>query len=376
MKFALSDIEMSTLENILKTLYTVRPAEYRHVLSPEEMVNYYLWMSSVASDHQQLKSVHNLSADIIIGGNLSSFAGELQNNLINIQSQNRLELLFSSPKETDFFSDNQHIIFSRFLRHLPAYYNRSDFFEIWYVASGKMKAFFPNEEIEILPGQFFIIPPNVKKACTCPFDDTNAYFFSMRKSTFSNVFLNRLPNNNLMTLFFQQAVHNNSNNSYLAFSTEKDKELEGIMERIYRTYRNDSAYSPQIILSMTETLLLILLDKYEHTAKLSKGSNIHFKNSYLTILSDIQNTYATVTIKQLSKKYHYSERQLIRIIKECTDMTFTELILKLRMEKAALLLKSKAAPISEIATEVGYSTVSSFYRAFESYYHCTPGEFQ
>lgn len=48
--------------------------------------------------------------------------------------------------------------------------------------------------------------------------------------------------------------------------------------------------------------------------------------------------------------------------------------MKLRMEKAASLLGQKV-PMEAVANEVGYSTVSSFYRAFTKYYGCTPGAY-
>ena len=46
------------------------------------------------------------------------------------------------------------------------------------------------------------------------------------------------------------------------------------------------------------------------------------------------------------------------------------------MEKAALLLKQSSLTMDEIAAAVGYSGVSSFYRAFEQYYSCSPGSYR
>jgi AraC-like DNA-binding protein len=53
-------------------------------------------------------------------------------------------------------------------------------------------------------------------------------------------------------------------------------------------------------------------------------------------------------------------------------ISYHQLILKLRMEKAAALIKQQSASVEAIASAVGYSTVSSFYRAFTKYYGTTP----
>ena len=49
---------------------------------------------------------------------------------------------------------------------------------------------------------------------------------------------------------------------------------------------------------------------------------------------------------------------------------------KLRMERAVLLLMRQNVTAEEIAAATGYATVSSFYRGFTRYYHCTPLEYQ
>lgn len=55
---------------------------------------------------------------------------------------------------------------------------------------------------------------------------------------------------------------------------------------------------------------------------------------------------------------------------------YAELTHKLRMEKAGRLLHLGTLRPEEIAAATGYSTLSSFYRAFTNYYGCTPGEYR
>ena len=79
---------------------------------------------------------------------------------------------------------------------------------------------------------------------------------------------------------------------------------------------------------------------------------------------------------ELSVVFNYSQRQIIRIIQNSTGKTFSQLLTQLRMENAAALVLSKELPLEQIANEVGYSSLSSFYRVFVNYYGMTPGEWR
>jgi AraC-like DNA-binding protein len=52
-----------------------------------------------------------------------------------------------------------------------------------------------------------------------------------------------------------------------------------------------------------------------------------------------------------------------------------QLVLKLKMERAAELLKQSDASIAAIGRSLGYSDNSSFYHAFTRYYGKTPRAF-
>lgn len=123
-------------------------------------------------------------------------------------------------------------------------------------------------------------------------------------------------------------------------------------------------------------LFILLLRNYEGTARLPRTEDFHWKHEFSAIFSFIQNHYSHTTQKEVAEKFHYSERQITRIILSCTGKNFAELILKLKMEKAAVLLEQHTISIENISLHTGYSTISSFYRAFTKYYGCTPMEYR
>lgn len=90
------------------------------------------------------------------------------------------------------------------------------------------------------------------------------------------------------------------------------------------------------------------------------------------ILEYMQKNYSTITLAHLAKFFNYSERQIHRIIKSTTGMTFGENIKKIRMSHAAKLLSESNMTIQEIADLLGYYDVSSFRKVFKSFYNAPP----
>ncbi len=78
--------------------------------------------------------------------------------------------------------------------------------------------------------------------------------------------------------------------------------------------------------------------------------------------------------RELAQRLYLSESQLERILKRLYGRPFRELLLELRMETAEHLLRTTTLPLSEIAAQVGYSTVNAFHYAYRRRYGETPAK--
>ncbi len=94
------------------------------------------------------------------------------------------------------------------------------------------------------------------------------------------------------------------------------------------------------------------------------------------VLNSYENNYKTVTLKELSSFFGYSERQMIRILKVCTGENFSSLIRSVKLSKACELLKHPDIRLADIINEVGYSNASHFYDSFRKKYGITPSEYR
>ncbi|HET7624736.1 MAG TPA: AraC family transcriptional regulator [Verrucomicrobiae bacterium] len=86
-----------------------------------------------------------------------------------------------------------------------------------------------------------------------------------------------------------------------------------------------------------------------------------------------QNLAKPPSLEELGRKIGCSHFYLSRIFSNHTGQTITQYLRRLRMEKAAELLRSGEYNVTEAALEVGYESLSHFSQAFHDVFGCCPG---
>ncbi|MCU6793047.1 response regulator [Paenibacillus sp. WQ 127069] len=81
-----------------------------------------------------------------------------------------------------------------------------------------------------------------------------------------------------------------------------------------------------------------------------------------------------INLEDLSKQLYLSRNYLNRIFKKAIGETFTNYLIRTRMEKAKALLIERKYMIYEIAERVGYKNVAYFSSLFKKYYGMNPSE--
>lgn len=96
-------------------------------------------------------------------------------------------------------------------------------------------------------------------------------------------------------------------------------------------------------------------------------------NDDFVLDSYIVNNYCrNITLIDVSKALGYSATHTGRIIKKNYGMSYSDLILELRMTRAKKKIISTDLSFSEIAQSVGYSSYNGFGMAFKKYFGKTP----
>lgn len=84
---------------------------------------------------------------------------------------------------------------------------------------------------------------------------------------------------------------------------------------------------------------------------------------------------ASLSVERLAEELNLGREQCYRKIMALTGLSPSAFIRKLKLQRAAQLLAAKAAPVSQVAYQVGYENLSHFSKAFKEEFGKLPSEY-
>lgn len=181
---------------------------------------------------------------------------------------------------------------------------------------------------------------------------------------------------NVLSRFFNRTLYDSPIYPYLYFRTGQDQGLFNFIGYAYREACRKSQYKRQMMNSIITGMFTMLLRNHGTNViapglePLDKDKNLFY------ILKYMQEHYETITLQEMAAFFHYSERQIQRLVTNATGISFSANILRLKMNQAGRLLARSDMPVTEIAESVGYTDARNFRRIFKKYYGVTPTEYR
>ncbi|GAE27069.1 response regulator receiver [Halalkalibacter wakoensis JCM 9140] len=90
----------------------------------------------------------------------------------------------------------------------------------------------------------------------------------------------------------------------------------------------------------------------------------------------LENYHKPIRIKSITESVNMSESQVNRLYKKYVDMSPMERLTTIRMEQAALLLRNPSVTVTDVASQVGYQSMSAFVQQFKRRYKKSPKDYQ
>ncbi len=148
-------------------------------------------------------------------------------------------------------------------------------------------------------------------------------------------------------------------------SVKKSKNFKDIA-CIFEMYARE-VYSPSrsilYLESLADLLAELLKREFERPIKALNKTDLDL---YLDKMS--QNLGKDYNRETAAKYFNCAPNLLDSLCLKLYSLSFSKILLKMRMKKALELLHGKSMPFSEIANKVGYSNTSSLSKAFKAYY--------
>jgi AraC-like DNA-binding protein len=117
------------------------------------------------------------------------------------------------------------------------------------------------------------------------------------------------------------------------------------------------------------------VDKYVPT---QRASTIRLRTSLFQEAAEIvdREFASDLSLDDIARRVASSRRQLQRAYAEIGETTFRDHLTRVRMQKAAEMLATRALTVREVAHRVGYRQPAQFAKAFRRYQGVAPSDFR
>ncbi len=274
----------------------------------------------------------------------------------------------------DFPTADEKVSVSIHTRYSPDLAHSHTFFEMVYILEGACDNIVANKTIHMKTGDICILTPGVVHRMSV-FNESLVINFLIRTSVFNETFVNAVPKENILSVYFMHIQHAGNLCQYILFHTQGDHVLKSTLELIIREHFKNDAYSNTVKNDLLHTAFCFLLRNHSNHAEIPDAI---FSESplVLQILNYIYDHFLTITRSELAAHFHFSEAHISRLIRLHTGLSLSDILRDIKIAKACSLLKNSSLNVTQISEIVGYDCVEHFNRTFKKCKMMSPTEYR
>lgn len=251
--------------------------------------------------------------------------------------------------------------------------HRQNYYFLNYAYEGSYRALSdrPDNEITICEGECYVGQPfcgyGIRQSGDAP---GTVIGVLIQKELFYRDFLPIVSSAPAIFRFFIDPQRDAFSSDFLRFAFPKDSPVRTLLEMMIVEYADQQQETPAILRSLTAALLL----------QIARRCRVIVPADVTESLTDQITRYMaehmeSVSLSDLSAQFAYHPTYLSNMLHAETGETFSEILLRLRMERAGMLMRGTTLSVEEIAAMVGYSSTSNFYKSFRRYFGISPREY-
>lgn len=177
--------------------------------------------------------------------------------------------------------------------------------------------------------------------------------------------------------FFYDRSHDFSN--FIPAAEVAETGIPELIQEIYSRNLHKHKHYRLYIKNLLRRILLVLLEYYEARVNgplIETDKKIKNIDRLRDVFSLIETSYQDkITLEEAANTVNMSTHYFCKFFKKVTGLTFTEYILRVRIDKAKELLLKNRLSITQIAYEVGFESSSYFHKVFRKLTQLNPKQY-
>ena len=169
--------------------------------------------------------------------------------------------------------------------------------------------------------------------------------------------------------FFLAPQQNQFSDEFIHISCPEASPVRTLLEMMVLEYANQKSDTQAVLKPLLLALFLQISRIYREEKDVSDDRSLKDQ-----IVEYIASHPEHVTLQELSERFSYHPNYISSLLRKEYGMSFSELVLRSRMERAQMLLQNTQLSNERIAEMLGYTNTSNFYKAYKKYYGVTPAE--
>lgn len=251
------------------------------------------------------------------------------------------------------------------------------YIELIYVYKGKCMVILQDLQIEITEGGTIMIDKNTPHTIKEISKSDIVIEMKLKHDYLSTAFLSRFTNKSIISQFLiDSLIDSRRANNYLYFPFEVHSRVVSIMDQIMCEHFDKDVFTSEMIDAYIFILFTELIRHSNSTTSTQKDEMKQKDAIILEFLKYIDDHFKDCSLTEMADHYKYHPNYISAVLKKATGKSFKDLLQIQRLNKAALYLSNSDLPIPDISEEVGYSSVSFFYKKFNEVYSQTPKEYR
>lgn len=270
---------------------------------------------------------------------------------------------------SDFSSPESGVDFHYF----NALYNdlhTHNYWEIFIVTEGTMIQYINDRECVLKKSDMFIVRP----------DDVHVFYKSDgQEAQFLNIMLTKEKMEivtNLIGADFYCFLQNTTDNLCIHLSNYQYKSFTKLIDKLFLN-GEESLKEVTIKFLTLDALKFVYFQYYleqDHNeiASLRQQGSPEIKK-LIAKLNSVENM--PLSLQEICRDIPFSQVHINRLFKQELGMTLNNYFVRVKIKYAAFLLRNSNLSTLDVASKVGYSSLSYFYKAFRAHYGCAPREY-